>query len=320
MANPLVSVVMTTRDRAHLLPRAISSVMAQTLSDWELLVVDDGSVDRTPEAVGAFRDARIRYIGNDVSLGLPAARNVGLAAARGRWIGFLDDDDEYMPSKLQIQVGRMQGANQTTSATYSGICLAGKVRTYQPRLREAVEADLLEGRDIGSVAPLLVDREVAAALRFDPDLVAAEDRDFRLRLASVSDLDAVEDVLYIAHTPPGPRLTADAKRAFAGLEAFAVKHATRIAATSELEGEWEFLMFRRAVGAREFDSARRHLERAWMIGRRGPSMSFYRTLAAVGDFPLHTGYAVHSRTRTQVRRLLEVGIPRRSLSPARCGQ
>ncbi|HEU4840954.1 MAG TPA: glycosyltransferase family 2 protein, partial [Ilumatobacteraceae bacterium] len=106
--DPLVSVVVAFLDEERFLPRAIDTVKAQLLDDWELLLVDDGSTDGSPTtaATAAGSDARIRVLrhAGGVNAGLVASRNLGLAAARGRFVCFLDADDRWVPSKLERQV------------------------------------------------------------------------------------------------------------------------------------------------------------------------------------------------------------------------
>lgn len=106
---PAVSVIIPTRNRAALLEEAITSVFAQTYQDWELIVVDDGSTDHTPSVVQRYdqRGHLVRYH-HQVSQGPGAARNTGLALARGEFIAFLDDDDLWLPEKLGTQVGYLR--------------------------------------------------------------------------------------------------------------------------------------------------------------------------------------------------------------------
>ena len=101
VANPQVTIVIPSRDRQELLQRAIASALAQRFGDLEVVVVDDGS--REPVHV-THRDPRIRVFRNDQSVGVSAARNVGLEHARGRWITFLDDDDELLPDMVQASL------------------------------------------------------------------------------------------------------------------------------------------------------------------------------------------------------------------------
>ena len=115
--EPLVSVVMATWNRAPIIRRAIESVMAQSLPDWELIVVDDGSDDDTLLVLEglARRDSRIRVLPLPHG-GVCRARNHGLAAARGRWVAFLDSDNTWEPPFLRDIVGFAQ-SRQTRGPT-----------------------------------------------------------------------------------------------------------------------------------------------------------------------------------------------------------
>lgn len=97
---PFISVVLITYNTGHLVERAIGSVLAQTFRDFELIVVDDGSTDDTEARLAARTDLRYFKIPNG---GPAGARNHGIAAARGRWIAFLDSDDAWYPEKLALQ-------------------------------------------------------------------------------------------------------------------------------------------------------------------------------------------------------------------------
>ena len=99
--SPFFSVIICTFNRAHLLPRALDSVLAQTENSWEIIVVDDGSTDNTYEVVRRYVDLapNIRYMAHR-NRGLPISRNVGIAAAIGQYVTFLDSDDWYAPDHL----------------------------------------------------------------------------------------------------------------------------------------------------------------------------------------------------------------------------
>jgi glycosyltransferase involved in cell wall biosynthesis len=101
---PAVSVVIPTRNRHEALTRAIRSVLDQSFSDLEVVIVRDGPDADTVSTVAAFDDPRLRLVTLDVSLGGSEARNVGIRAACGTWIALLDDDDEWLPEKLALQV------------------------------------------------------------------------------------------------------------------------------------------------------------------------------------------------------------------------
>jgi glycosyltransferase involved in cell wall biosynthesis len=101
---PMFSVIICTYNRADILPRAMKGILDQTLDDFELLIVDDGSTDETRARVAAFADPRIQYVYQD-NAGLSSARNAGVARARGEFVTFLDDDDHVLPVWLERFAG-----------------------------------------------------------------------------------------------------------------------------------------------------------------------------------------------------------------------
>lgn len=104
----LVSIIMPSYNTGRFLSETIRSVLAQTYTNWELLLVDDASTDNTDEVVMAFlTDSRIRYIKNETNRGAAVSRNRALREAKGKWIAFLDSDDLWMPDKLEKQIAFM---------------------------------------------------------------------------------------------------------------------------------------------------------------------------------------------------------------------
>jgi len=105
--KPLVSILLPTYNRAHLLPRAIASVLGQTYQNWELLIWNDGSTDDTKAVLRAITDPRVRHF-SEGNQGKPYALNQAYSIAHGDLIAFLDDDDEWLPRKLAVQVSLLQ--------------------------------------------------------------------------------------------------------------------------------------------------------------------------------------------------------------------
>lgn len=108
---PLVSIIIPAYNRARFLPETLNSALGQSIADIECIVVDDGSTDGTKDVVDRFseRDPRVRYLQQE-NRGPSAARNYGLAEARGRFIQFLDSDDIIVPDKLAQQLAQLDGA------------------------------------------------------------------------------------------------------------------------------------------------------------------------------------------------------------------
>ncbi len=117
---PKVSVVVLTHNRRRLLRRAISSILNQTFQDFEIVLVDDASTDNTPEVVRSFGDARIKYIRHEVNKGEAGSRNTGVTSSSGDYIAFLDDDDEWLPEKLEQQVRLLDSSPSQVGAVYTG--------------------------------------------------------------------------------------------------------------------------------------------------------------------------------------------------------
>ncbi len=101
---PLVSIIMNVRNGAAFLREALDSVMGQTLGDWELIVWDDCSTDDSAKVIGEYDDKRIRYFLSPEDVPLGKARDLAIRQAAGEWLAFLDQDDIWLPHKLEKQM------------------------------------------------------------------------------------------------------------------------------------------------------------------------------------------------------------------------
>ena len=117
----MFSVIIPTFNRAELLSQAIRSVLAQGFGDYELIVVDDGSTDSTGEVVASFEAQRIRYLRREDTGSAAAARNTGILRARGKYISFLDDDDEYLPEFLEETYRCFESVAEQVGFTWCGV-------------------------------------------------------------------------------------------------------------------------------------------------------------------------------------------------------
>lgn len=106
--NNKVSIITPSYNTAKFIEETINSVLCQTYTDWELIIVDDCSKDNTDEVVAKFNDSRIIYIKNETNSGAAVSRNKALREATGRWIAFLDSDDLWEKDKLQKQIAFME--------------------------------------------------------------------------------------------------------------------------------------------------------------------------------------------------------------------
>ncbi|HTT92305.1 MAG TPA: glycosyltransferase [Acidimicrobiales bacterium] len=204
-----VTAIIPTYNRRDLVVQSACSVLAQTCSEVACLVVDNGSSDGTAEALRALEDERLTVIGRDLPLGAAKARNVGIEAARTQWVAFLDNDDLWAPTKVELQ---LQALSKYSSARWcvAACAYVGADLTVQPggRLTEGPlgppDGQLLSSQELlvslsqdnvipGGGSSVLVDRElVLAAGGFHDDVPGCEDWDLWVRLARLSPLAYVD--------------------------------------------------------------------------------------------------------------------------------
>lgn len=300
---PLISIVLPTRNRAGIVARAIDSVRRQTYERWELIVVDDASTDDTPALLAdiARADLRVSVVRSATASGAAAARNRGIGAARGNLIAFIDDDAEWLPRKLEVQLAAFAAAP------------AARVAYSTFVHRDSSGHDALTGSDAAAgrhaVGALLrsafIDTSVVLAHRdvirqvggFDENLPRLQDWDLVLRLAHVAEFCFTQDPLVISHHTAGSIST----RPTALIDActtLAAKYESRLPAS-------EFAVWLSTLGhtlmiAGAPHEGRQFLKRAVRSGPRSP-----RTLLLAGLSLTGTGvYNAVARARTAAIQLL----------------
>ncbi|HLY89110.1 MAG TPA: glycosyltransferase [Acetobacteraceae bacterium] len=210
MTAPLVTVLIPAYNAAATIARAINSVLAQTFSDYEIIVVDDGSQDTTSEIVAAYRDERIRLFRLPQNRGESGAMNEGIAAARGELVAFLDADDEWLPTKLAKQVTVLRNSPDAVIVTCGCRFIDGQGNVFRefgilpPGIKPTdVWRSLLSATFIAK--PCVVAR--LSALRsvgpFDTKLAIAADQDMWIRLAIIGAVEFVQEFLTTVHDTAG---------------------------------------------------------------------------------------------------------------------
>lgn len=186
VGSPRLSVVIPVFNRAHLVQRAIDSVLAQDFTDFDLLVIDDGSTDASAEVVERNSDPRLRLIRNPENLGIPRTRQRGLDEARGAYIALLDSDDRMRPNRLAQQVAFMDAHPEIAT-------LGGSVQKYYPDGRRAGRRVRPSDPDVLRVwmlfrtphanTTLMGRTDILRRYGYDPDFPVSEDFDLAARLA-----------------------------------------------------------------------------------------------------------------------------------------
>lgn len=201
-----VTVIIPTYNRAHLVTDAIESVFAQTFKDYEIIIVDDGSTDRTAELIGGKYAGRLKLIAQ-TNQGISSARNRGIQEAKGKYIAFLDSDDKWLPEKLAKQVAYMEanpqlGFSCTKFRAYEINLTKSRAPQTAPNYRYGPTgfsnkfADLLISKNFIPTSTVMVRRDCFAAVGiYDESIPCYEDFDLWLRLAKRYPYDLLDELL-----------------------------------------------------------------------------------------------------------------------------
>jgi teichuronic acid biosynthesis glycosyltransferase TuaG len=211
--QPLVSIIMPAKDVELYIKEAIDSVLNQAYSNWELLVIENGSNDKTPDIIESYSDKRISTFTSDRT-GLSNARNIGLNASKGEFICFLDSDDRLPEKSILSRVEFMQ------KNPHVFFC-DGKVATYDPEFKDItrlwapdfrgnpkVEMARLNPRCFSAIT-WLIRKPDNFELQFDTDWTHLEDRMFFLAISHLGLYDFIEDEVYHIRRRPGSLMSND---------------------------------------------------------------------------------------------------------------
>jgi glycosyltransferase involved in cell wall biosynthesis len=240
---PSISVIIPTHNRAALLPIALKSVLSQTFSDFEILVVDDASSDGTDELRHQFHDPRIHWFRHDTVRGGAAARNTGIVHSRGEYIAFLDDDDEWFPEKLDRQMAVMQKSGPEVAAVYTGYLIvdraSGRVRGRKvPSRRGNLHSALLRSNPIGGTSSMLLKRACLDKVGlFDESLPSFQDRDLWIRISREFHFDYVQEPQFNSFDHP-TRVWTNLDALLRGLEIMLEKYGSSPAFRKQCSGRY----------------------------------------------------------------------------------
>ena len=244
VTQPSVSVILPTYNRAHLLSESIGSVSAQTYSDFEILVVDDGSTDNTRAVVGTMEDKRIRYVGLTKNGGQAAARNIGIKEAKANLIAFQDSDDIWLPEKLDMQMSTLRESPPRTGVVYTAyerICDNRSEILPSRRIMTKtgdVHARLLRGNFITTQTTLVRRECFKISGGFDQGQRSMDDWDLFIRLSKDYDFAFVDKVL-VKYRVLSDSVSIDPDRFVSSYERILHRHGDEIPADSDLRA-WHY--------------------------------------------------------------------------------
>lgn len=219
LRSPKVSVIIPTYNRAHLICRAIQSVLDQTYQEFEVVVVDDGSTDNTEVVVLSFGSEKIRYIRHGTNRGVAAARNTGIRNARGEYIAFQDSDDEWYSNRLENISGIMEDRKDIDFIFSYGKIIkngeiigeVGKAPWSNDLPKDELVIRLFSCNFIALQTVVVKKEKVLAVGGFDESFPSAEDYELWLRLIPICSVLYVDKPTYnLYYSQDG--LTTDIKK------------------------------------------------------------------------------------------------------------
>lgn len=204
--NIEISVIIPTFNRGKLIANSIKSALNQTIKNLEIIIVDDGSTDNTKEVIDKFQDRRIKYIKLDKNQGASNARNIGIKAAKGKYISFQDSDDIFYPNKLEIQLNNI--INKKSDLDFCKINLLYN-STYNYLVPSTIRekrfesgdffTELISNGNFISTQSILVKKSFMKEFLFDPNMPRLQDYDVILRMIPKVKISYTKEVLVDLH-------------------------------------------------------------------------------------------------------------------------
>lgn len=199
--TPVISIVLPTYNRAHIIKSSIACVLQQSFRDFELIVADDCSTDSTERVIMGYDDPRIRYIRSEKNCGAAATRNLGASIAKGVYLAFCDSDTLWSPDKLEKQMEYLETHPDVSLVFHSFISIKEDKNILEPNqdrlsgLSTHIFFDLLTGPLIDTPSILMYKDVFCSVNGFLETLRSHEDYEFSLRIAKDYEIGCIKDPL-----------------------------------------------------------------------------------------------------------------------------
>ncbi|RLB14179.1 MAG: glycosyltransferase family 2 protein [Deltaproteobacteria bacterium] len=224
---PMVSVIIPTFNRSEKVVRAVSSVLNQDFRDFEVIVVDDGSIDNTHEALSKYMSA-IKYIRQSENMGVSAARNRGIKSSIAPWIAFLDSDDYWLTEKLSVQIEYIDQNPNTVACQTEEIWIKNGRRVNPKKRHKKPSGNIFtQSLKLCLVSPssVIIKRSLFEDVGlFDETLPVAEDFDLWLRISCRHPIHLIDKGLVVKEGGHDDQLS----RQFSGMDRFRIKAIVRL--------------------------------------------------------------------------------------------
>lgn len=290
----LVSIIIPTYNRSKLLKNAINSIINQTYQNFEIIIIDDCSTDDTLKVVKNFEDKRIKYLKNKVSLRATGSRNRGIENSNGDFIAFLDDDDEWYPQKLEMQLEKFKDSK--VGLVYGAIDLYFEALDFKypttPSKKGKLFKELLMKNHVGGTPSVMLRKAALGDNFFDVKFPAREEYDLWIKISKEWKIDYIKQPFVKAYYRNDiERISTNLENYIIGIEQLNLKYKKEIDETLTLEekrkrkAQQNFFLGAQAVKMYDTKTARKYFYKSFKIDRNKNSIMAY-TLSFFGPLAL----------------------------------
>jgi glycosyltransferase involved in cell wall biosynthesis len=288
MNKPLVSVIVPTCNRPEMLRRAVLSILRQSFQDFEVIIVDDGMKDRAEDVIRQIGDKRIKYIKNEEQQGAAKSRNIGIQKGTGKYIAFLDDDDEFLPEKLERQIIIMK--ENEIDFTFCAIELNhesdGKVvkQSFKKTGINNYYEDLLAHKLRTLTSSLMIKKSVLESVfGFDNSFKSCQEWDLMIRISRNHLGYGLNEILVRMNFLSGEHIGGSLDKRIAGRESLLKKHFVELKRRPKVLAYHYFYLGIFCRDNREMQRARGYFLKSWKEEKTNVRYLFhYLSLLASG--------------------------------------